>query len=277
MAAEAIMELEMFPMFYAANFIDKSNVIRDDSTPSEFSREHPFASWVSTMAACFSQKMLGNALLAIPIIDPWQDSRLVVMATIIWYFINFSIFDMVHKVSRFRVTQVIVGIMVEIFRVNQIYDGVNVAMEKYDNAPFIALSIGTLSGNGIRFMLLIHRLCRGIWIPEDVEFMTPSCDTRSSLVASFIFWYVHGDMFPEVYMRVLIFLLIMKALRLWKINPYRFIENFIYHLTIGIWDTLSSFRTRKVDVEIPEEIELPKLAVRVRRRRSRARSRSCRR
>lgn len=275
MPFQKVMDLEMFPLFHAANFIHKSNLVRDDSTQSEFSRDHPFASWASTMVACFSQKMLANSLLAVPIIDPWQDSRLVVMATIIWYLINYSLLDIIHTLTKIRFVQMIVAIMVEWFRTNQIYEGVNLAMEKYDSAPFIALTIGTISGNGIGFMLLIHRLFRGIWIPEDVEFMTPSCDTRSSFIASVIFWYSHADMRPDIYLRVLVFLLVIKALTLWLFNPFRLVEKLIFSLTIGLWDTLSKILSRKKVVEVPSEEDL------IPRRRTnikpRSRSRSCRR
>lgn len=246
MGSANILKVEMFPIFHAANFIHKSNIVRDDSTPTNFSRNHPFSSWASTMVACFAQKFLANALLAVPIIDSWQDSRLVVMATCIWYFINYSLFDIVHDVTKFRVVQLIVGIMLEFFRTNQIYEGVNLAMEKYIDAPFIALSIGTISGNGVRFMLLIHRLLRGIWTPADVEFMTPACDTRSSFIASLIFWHAHGEIRPDVFLRVFAFLLLMKALKLWVGNPYGIFEKIIYSLTIGIWDSISGLLARKI-------------------------------
>lgn len=283
---ETIMDTEMYPYFYAANFIHKSNIVRDDSTPLDFSRHHPFASWASTMLACFAHKMLVNAALAIPIIDPWQDSRQVVMATIIWYLINYSIFDITHTVTKLRIVQLVVCIMVELFRTQQIFEGVNLAMEKYSSSPFIALSIGTISGSGVRFMLLVHRLFRGIWIPEDVEFMTPSFDTRSSFVAALVFWNAYGDVTSNVYLSVCVFLLMVKAMTLWFGNPFSFAEKLLFNLTIGVWDRMSRLFSRKkaepVELVRPGCVGSQRNAQRSRsmsrrRSRSRSRSRSCRR
>lgn len=249
------MSLEMYPFFDLANFIHKSNVIREDAGANTFSREHPFASWAATMVACFAQKMLANALLAEPIVDPWQDSALVIMATMTWYLLNYSPFDIVYNCTKMLPCPIILAVMVEIYRENQIYEGVMNAGGKgiLDCSPLYVLTIGTIYGNGLRFLLLLLRLIRGVWTPEEIEFMTPSCDTRSSFIASLAF-YMIDDITPNIYLLVLVFLLAMKAMRLWMCNPFSYVESLLYHATIGVWDKVSS----KV---MPKEVEAVVAAV----------------
>lgn len=256
---ETIKDMDMFPYFYAANFIHKSNIIRDDSYPEEFSREHPFASYISTMIACFAGSMLSNGLLGLPVIDPWSDTQLVLLATIMWYLVNFSPFDIFHGISLKLPAQLIIGIMVEMYRCNKIYEGINLGFDKYNESAFIILSIGTISGNGIRFIEMIHRLVRGLWSPEEVEFMMPSCDTRASFVASLLFWKFYDDITPCIYTGVLCYLLVMKFMCISVGNPYSMVENLIYKMTIGAWASFSGFLSKK-GIDLPEiEIEIADL------------------
>lgn len=243
--AYMIRDLEMFPYFYGANFIHKSSIIRCDACPDNFSRQHPFASYISTMVACFAGNMLANSLLGLPIVDPWGDSTNVLMATVTWYLMNYSPFDIFHTLSKLLPLRVIVGVMVEIFRCNRIYEGVNLGFERYDNSPLIILSIATICGNGIRFIELIHRLIRGLWNPNEVEFMMPSCDTRASFIVSLIFWMFYYDMSDNIYAIALALLLVLKGLCVWVGNPYCMVENLLYQLTIGIWETVSRLVFKK--------------------------------
>lgn len=255
--AETIKELEMYPYFYCANFIHKSSIIRDDSCPENFSRDHPFASYISTMVACFAGKMLANGLLGLPIVDPWGESANVLLATIMWYLMNYSPFDIFHTFTAFMPVELVLGIMVEIFRCNRIYEGVNLAFDKYDSSPLIILSIGTICGNGIRFIELAHRLVRGLWTPNEVEFMMPTCNTRASFLVSLIFWAFHDDITPCLYTMALFLLLVLKCMCFWVGNPYFMLENLIYQLTIGVWDFISRLLSKK-GMELPEiQIELP--------------------
>lgn len=232
--------LEMYPFFDLANCLHKAIAIREDSGSNTFSREHPFASWIATMVACFAQKMLANALLARPIVDPWADSALVVMATMTWYLINYSPFDIVYNVTQKIPCPLIIAVMVEVYRENQIYEGtMNASGLILDYSPLYVLTIGTIYGNGLRFLLLIHRLIRGVWTPEEIEFMTPSCETRMSFVASLIFYMVY-DVTPTIYLCVFFFLLTMKAMTLWVPNPFSYVETLLYNGTIGVWDRISS-------------------------------------
>lgn len=247
---DTIKELDMFPYFYCANFIHKSMIIRNDSYPEEFSRDHPFASYISTMVACFAGNIMSNALLGLPIVDPWSDTQLVIMASIMWYLINYSPFDVFHKIYSIMPAELMIGLMVEIYRCNKIYEGINLASDKYSESPFVIIAIGTVSGNGIRFIEMLHRLVRGLWSPDEVEFMMPSCDTRSSLIASILFWKFYNDVTSCFYVMVLSYLIIMKLLCIWMGNPYSMVENLIYKLTIGVWYSLSGLVFRK-SIEMP--------------------------
>lgn len=75
--------------------------VREDLGPGAqaFSRKHPLACWLSTMLMIFSGGMVANGLLGEPILAPLKNSPQLYVATIVWYIVFYTPFDIGYKVT----------------------------------------------------------------------------------------------------------------------------------------------------------------------------------
>lgn len=146
------------------------------------------------MLVVFAGGMVASALLGEPILAPLKNSPQLLVATICWYIVFYTPFDIGYKVSKFLPVKLVASAMKEIYRAKKvraweklaclsvsslfffakIHDGVVHAAKLYPNAYIIMIIIGTLKGNGAGFTKLLERLIRGAWTPTAMEFMQPS-------------------------------------------------------------------------------------------------------
>ncbi|KYQ46241.1 Trimeric intracellular cation channel type B, partial [Trachymyrmex zeteki] len=223
-----------------------------------FSRKHPLSCWLSTMLSVFASSMLCNGLLGEPILAPLKNTPQVVVATIVWYVIFYTPFDIGYKIAKFLPVKIVCAAMKEIYRqVNiayqffkmckKVYDGVTHAGKLYPNAYLIMILIGTFKGNGAEFTKLFERLIRGVWTPTAMEFMQPSFPTKASMVASIIFVLdKKTDLISAphalVYFGIVIFFVYFKlsSILLGIHDPFVPFENLFCALFLGgIWDSLA--------------------------------------
>ncbi|XP_074115943.1 trimeric intracellular cation channel type 1B.1 [Cotesia typhae] len=187
--ANQVIKLKMFPYFDIAHSVLCALHVREDLGPGAqaFSRKHPISCWLSTMLVVFAGGMLCNGLIGEPILAPLKNTPQVLVATVVWYVIFYTPFDIGYKVAKFLPVKILFSAMKEIYRCKKVYDGVTHAGKLYPNAYLIMILIGTLKGNGAGFTKLFERLIRGVWTPTAMEFMQPSFPTKACLVASIIF------------------------------------------------------------------------------------------
>ncbi|CAD6225927.1 GSCOCG00005798001-RA-CDS [Cotesia congregata] len=187
--ANQVIKLKMFPYFDIAHSVLCALHVREDLGPGAqaFSRKHPISCWLSTMLVVFAGGMLCNGLIGEPILAPLKNTPQVIVATVVWYVIFYTPFDIGYKVAKFLPVKILFSAMKEIYRCKKVYDGVTHAGKLYPNAYLIMILIGTLKGNGAGFTKLFERLIRGVWTPTAMEFMQPSFPTKACLVASIIF------------------------------------------------------------------------------------------
>uniref|UniRef100_A0A1I8JEA5 Trimeric intracellular cation channel type B n=2 Tax=Macrostomum lignano TaxID=282301 RepID=A0A1I8JEA5_9PLAT len=176
--SKTLQRVNMYPFFDAAHYILMCSIVKEDTAQSAgtsaFSRRHPFACWLASMLMCFSGSILGNLLIGEPLVTPFKHHRDILLATAIWYVINYFPFDLAYKVAKFAPVHLVVCIVKEVHRTRKIYDGVGVAYKLYPNAYLIVIAIGVFKGSGYLEMRLFERLIRGIWIPASNEFLQPS-------------------------------------------------------------------------------------------------------
>ncbi|XP_057333416.1 trimeric intracellular cation channel type 1B.1 [Microplitis mediator] len=187
--ANQVIKLKMFPYFDIAHSVLCALHVREDLGPGAqaFSRKHPISCWLSTMLVVFAGGMLCNGLLGEPILAPLKNTPQVFVATVVWYVIFYTPFDIGYKVAKFLPVKILFSAMKEIYRCKKVYDGVTHAGKLYPSAYLIMILIGTLKGNGAGFTKLFERLIRGVWTPTAMEFMQPSFPTKACMVASIIF------------------------------------------------------------------------------------------
>ncbi|PAA48182.1 hypothetical protein BOX15_Mlig007434g2 [Macrostomum lignano] len=189
--SKTLQRVNMYPFFDAAHYILMCSIVKEDTAQSAgtsaFSRRHPFACWLASMLMCFSGSILGNLLIGEPLVTPFKHHRDILLATAIWYVINYFPFDLAYKVAKFAPVHLVVCIVKEVHRTRKIYDGVGVAYKLYPNAYLIVIAIGVFKGSGYLEMRLFERLIRGIWIPASNEFLQPSFATKASVFISLAF------------------------------------------------------------------------------------------
>ncbi|XP_017763484.1 PREDICTED: trimeric intracellular cation channel type B [Eufriesea mexicana] len=247
--ANQVIKLKMFPYFDIAHCVLCALHVREDLGPGAqaFSRKHPLSCWLSTMLVVFASGMLCNGLLGEPILAPLKNTPQVVVATIVWYVIFYTPFDIGYKIAKFLPVKIICATMKEIYRCKKVYDGVTHAGKLYPNAYLIMVLIGTLKGNGAGFTKLFERLIRGVWTPTAMEFMQASFPTKASMVASIIFVLdKKTDLISAphalVYFGIVIFFVYFKlsSILLGIHDPFVPFENLFCALFLGgIWDSLA--------------------------------------
>lgn len=154
-----------------------------------FTRRHPFSCWLSTMLMCFSGPILANFLLGESPIKDFLHYQHLLLATVCWYLIFYSPFDLFDRFIRFLPIRALIGVGKEILRTKKIYTGVHSTLALYPDGYIIVVLIGAIKGKTILFegktkdmcsgcggsiMSSIDRFIRGVWLPNQHEFLFPS-------------------------------------------------------------------------------------------------------
>jgi len=77
--------------------------------------------------------------------------------------------------------------MKEIQRTKKIHDGVQSTMAVYPDAYIIIVIIGTIKGCGGALMSSLDRFLRGVWLPNQHEFLYPTFTTKACLISAIVF------------------------------------------------------------------------------------------
>jgi len=187
--ANYVTKLKMFPLFDIAHCVICCLYAREDigSGAVQFSRRHVLASWLSSMLTIFSGGLICALLLGEPPLSALKNNQLLLVATVTWYAINYSPFDVAYKAAKFLPVKILLSGMKEVYRVKKINDGVNHAAKLYPTGYLIMIIIGTIKGNGSGFMRMGERLSRGVWTPGAFELLQPSFGTKSAIAAAILF------------------------------------------------------------------------------------------
>lgn len=120
--ANQVIKLKMFPYFDIAHSLLSALSVKEDLGPGAhaFSRKHPLACWLSTMLVVFAGGMVASALLGEPILGPLKNSPQLLVATICWYVVFYTPFDIGYKVSKFLPVKLVASAMKEIYRAKKV-------------------------------------------------------------------------------------------------------------------------------------------------------------
>lgn len=260
--ADVVTRLKMYPYFDVANYILMCMLVKDDNHPGItsgsqlFSRKHPLASWIASMLLCFAGSILGNALIGESLILPFKSYDDLILATAVWYIINYCPFDITYKLCKFLPFKTIIYCLKEVQRVHKIHHGVMFAMKHYPSSYIIVVIIGVIKGAGYYYMRPFERLVRGIWSPVSNEILQPSFATKASALASIVFICDKLGYFqlPHalVYFSVVVFFLYFRLMALLVGIHDIFVpfENLFCALFMGgIWDAIQRVLTRERKAE----------------------------
>ncbi|VDN04597.1 unnamed protein product [Thelazia callipaeda] len=248
-AASQVQRLKMYPYFDLAHYLLMTISVRDDlaSGAALFSRKHPLSCWLSSMLMCFAGSILANFLLGEPVIAPFKRHDDILLASIVWYFVFYSPFDIVYKISRLLPVQVMLSVMKEIRKAYKVNHGVSYASKLYPNSYLVHILVGTARGAGSGILRTVEQLVRGVWIPTHNEVLRPSFSTKACLIVSIIFVMDKHSRYISaphdiIYLTVVGFFVYFKlsALLLNVQDPFAPFENLFCAVFMGgIWDAMS--------------------------------------
>lgn len=120
--ANQVIKLKMFPYFDIAHSLLCALAVREDlgAGAQAFLRKHPLARWLSTMLMIFAGGMVANGLLGEPILAPLKNSPQLYVATLVWYIVFYTPFDIGYKVGKFLPVKVVASAMKEIYRCKKV-------------------------------------------------------------------------------------------------------------------------------------------------------------
>lgn len=248
--ATKVTKLKMYPYFDIAHYTLMCVAARDDvpansSGGTVFSRKHPLSCWVSSMLLCFAGSLIANFLLGEPILTPFKDHKALLTATVVWYLVFYSPFDIVYKMVKFLPCKLAIAGLKEVQRAHKVYHGVVYTAKIYPNSVLIILFIGTIKGAGSGLMKTFERLVRGLWIPGTNEVLQPSFVTKACFLASLVFLMEKMNYITAphalVYFGVVIFFVYFKlsALLLGIHDPFAPFENLFCAVFMGgMWDAM---------------------------------------
>jgi hypothetical protein len=126
------------------------------------------------MLLCFGGGMVVHFLLGEPILDDFKSHQNLVLATICWYLVFFSPFDLFYKIVKFLPIKIVLSVCKELQRSRKIYDGVVHAIHIYPNSYVIIILVGAMKGAGSGFLQIVDRFNRGFFLPNSNEALHPS-------------------------------------------------------------------------------------------------------
>lgn len=244
-------QLRMYPVFDACHYLLTALQVRDDiqqhqAVSQHFTRRHPLSCWLSTMLLSFSGSFLSNFLLGFSPIKDFVHYQHLLLATMCWYLVFYSPFDLIARLIRFIPIRIILGIAKEIQRTRKIFDGVHSTLTLYPDGYLIVILIGAIKGCGGSFMLSVDRFIRGIWLPTQHEFLFPTFATKACFISSTIFLvdYLQVVQFERelIYLCVVSMFVYVRVITVFfkQYDPLMPFENLSSGLLFASWtDTIS--------------------------------------
>ncbi|XP_013398594.1 trimeric intracellular cation channel type 1B.1 isoform X1 [Lingula anatina] len=255
--ATTVSKLKMWPYFDVCHYILMALAVREDSpqTGSQaFSRKHPLSCWVSTMLMCFGGSILANLMLGEPCIVAFKRHDMVLTATVVWYIINYSPFDILYRAAKFLPVRVVISVLKEVLRAKKVHQGVVVTAQLYPDAYLLMVIIGVVKGSGSYVIKNFERLVRGLWIPTTNELLQPSFTTKACIAAALIFVLERMNYLTAphavIHFGIVIFFIYFRlsSLLLGIHDPFLPFENLFCAVFMGgMWDAL-----RRVKEEVKE-------------------------
>lgn len=162
----------------------------------DFTRRHPFATWLSAFMTAYAGSLLSSFLMGESVLKPLCNPMSLLYVTFAWYAVFYSPGDVVHKLCQVSLVQQILIVCSEMYRVGQIQSGVRYAMRSEMSKDVklkqvLMVLVGTSKGCGGALAKAVIRLLRSgnldASLKRTSELESPSLFTKASFIASVIF------------------------------------------------------------------------------------------
>lgn len=257
-----LLKLKMFPYFDIANYILMCLAVREDihlhqSSIPNFHKRHPLACYLSSMLLCFGGGMLAHLILGEPLMADFKSHQGLALATVCWYLVFFSPFDMFYKFVKLLPVKIVLSVMKELLRARKVYDGVAHALHIYPNSYVIVIAVGCMKGAGSGFLGIIERFNRGFYLPNSSELLHPTFASKACFLASILFTLERKSLLPSftrniLFFCVVVFICYVKIMSIFikSFDPFVPFENLTAAVFFGgIMDALRKARAAKAAKE----------------------------
>jgi len=177
------------------------------SAVPRFAHAHPFVTWLSSFATAYAGSLLGCLLTGDSILQPFTNASSLLYATIAFFVVFFSPFDLFARLFLLRPFNILLAIAAEIYRVGNIVAGVRVAASmplaataSFPAPLFVGLAIA--KGAGSSLLLPMIRLLRtggaaGGWSGHSNEILRPSLFLKATFWASLLMTAFQLELLPS--------------------------------------------------------------------------------
>lgn len=250
-----LLKLKMFPYFDIANYILMCLAVREDihlhqSSIPNFHKKHPFSCYLSSMLLCFGGGMIAHLILGEPVLADFKSHQNLALASVCWYLVFFSPFDLFYKFVKFLPVKIVLCILKEVLRARKVYEGVTHSLHLYPNSYVIIVLVGAMKGAGSGFLTIIDRFNRGFYLPNTSEILHPTFASKACFVISILFTIERKSLLPNftrniLFFCVVVFLCYVKIMSLFlkSFDPFVPFENLTAAVFFGgIIDALRKAR-----------------------------------
>lgn len=233
--------LSMFPYFDGAHYLVSVLSAREQAGAVDVASRSPFASWFSAMLCCFGGGILSSFMLAEPPIAILSNSTNIIYATVVWYMVYYFPSDLFYKCFCFLPLRVIAAAMKEVTRTWKIVAGVVQAQSRFKDVLLVMVANGWAKAAGGGLISNFEQLVRGVWKPENNEFLKMSYPVKISLVGSILFSLQHIELLPIerhhlmfIYTMLLITIKVRMMLTRSSASPFQPAEEVLGRLLFGL-------------------------------------------
>jgi len=158
------------------------------------SKEHPLASWMSAMMACFAGGLLVSPLCGEPVLSAFNDVNKLLIASALWFLLYYSPQDIVYQVSKMFPVKVLLYLVKGLYYPKKVMAGMKHAKHILPGNFLALIIIACCKGNGSGILKPLCRLVRGVWTPLSSELLIPSLTTKYCIVACVLLTAFPGDL-----------------------------------------------------------------------------------
>lgn len=257
-----LLKLKMFPYFEIAHYILMCLAVREDITLHQpaipnFHKRHPLSCYLSSMLLCFGGGMVAHLILGEPLLADFKSHQGLALASLCWYLVFFSPFDMVYKLTKVVPVKIVLSVLKEVLRARKVYDGVAHALHIYPNSYVIVVLVGCMKGAGSGFLVIFDRFNRGFYMPNAGEVLQPTFASKACFIASILFTLERKSMLPALTRNILFFCVVVficyvkvMSIFLKSFDPFVPFENLTAAVFFG--GIMDAFRKARAAKATPE-------------------------
>lgn len=171
-----------------------------------FPRDFKLAGWLMSILMCFSDSIISNVVIGEPLVTPFKKHEKILIASLIWYLVNYSPRDLIFKLSQLKLVALISTWFWTLGLIGKIGSGVQYGSKHFPSYFFIIALLGICKGSGHLLMGGLLKVVNGTYKETDNQIMYPSFQLKCNVFTAILFTMFKNNYFtartPFVYLGV---------------------------------------------------------------------------